>query len=208
MRGLTLVPILLVVLTLPGWAGCAPYGTSAEETRSVVDAYLAAQQARDLDRMMDLFADDASISTSQGGTWTGRDEIRAVLTNRVRSSFDVTTQRVEGTRGVWTQRVTRRVAGTPSTTAHEQAQATIERGKIARMLIEVGDAPSTQPTALAVSGPLETATGSGVLFIAGLWLWTLRRERPLGSTAHGQMIQGLAAYVERRRTPGRSEHLA
>ena len=49
--------------------------TEAQDLRAVADAYLAAFEARDLDRCLSLFADEASIDF-QSGLYEGREGVR------------------------------------------------------------------------------------------------------------------------------------
>lgn len=79
MRRLPLV--LLVVLTLIETATLA-YAQSAEG-ESVLKAREAALSARDLDAVLNLFADDALVVTSSGRIFTGREQIRSRVQDQV-----------------------------------------------------------------------------------------------------------------------------
>ena len=101
----------------------------------IISRYFAAQSARDFDRLLTLFSDDAEV-IDEGQTRRGRDEIRAWREN-VTSVYEYTTDLVEVTpsrEGQYTARV--HLEGNfPGGSVDLRYRFTLERDAISRLEI-------------------------------------------------------------------------
>jgi ketosteroid isomerase-like protein len=102
----------------------------------VITSYLEAHQARDLDRAIERYTADASV-TDEGRTYNGPDEIRAWL-SRSASEFTYTIE-ITGATKLSDDRydVSHHLEGNfPGGTADLHFRFTLRDGRIARLVIE------------------------------------------------------------------------
>jgi limonene-1,2-epoxide hydrolase len=190
--------LALLMLTL---VGCASNIAGQEDPAWVVEKFLAARQARNLDAAMDCFVEQPEIRTSLGIAWAGRDQVRAIVAYRLTDTYTVGEMRIAGNRATWSEHVRRSVAGSPVAMFDEDVEAVVMDGHITSLMTYVGGAhpPSAvdeaKPARLDLLVPLSTL----VLVAAAVMVWPAPPP-PLHAprVASGQLLNGLRDYVARR----------
>jgi hypothetical protein len=196
-RLLALTWLLLAVVA------CTPTRDRNADAASVVDSFIAARQARDLEATMACFVDQPEMRSSLGVGWTGRDAVRAIMAYRLTDTYALSSDvRAVGDRAIWTEHVRRGVAGSPAAVFDEDVEAIVVNGRIASLITYGGGAhptlagESVEGPALAnLFVPLTT-----LFLVAGAVLaWppaTGVQQTPAPLSTH--LIDGLRDYVARR----------
>ena len=196
-----MLPLLLIAMA------CGARDTSAPEasTSAVVEAFLAARSARNLDATMDAFGQQPELRSSQGIYWSGRDAVRAIMVYRLQDTYTVSDRKTVGNRVTWTEHVARPIAfGAPPANFDEDVEATVVDGRIASLVTSLGGARALQlketvPAPAEV--PLSTqllAPLSIVLIVLAILVWPPREAAPPRPSQTGHLLRGLRAYVDRR----------
>src|SRR5919108_57090 len=201
--------LVLVGLVMLGLAGCvqaqAPAATvpaAASEAGRVVEAFLAARAARDLDATMANFDEAPELRSSQGINWSGRDAVRAIMAYRLLDTYTVGERQVSGNKVTWREHVRRTIAsGAPPANFDEDVEATVVAGRITSLVTYLGGMRAQEPSpALAEPtsplAPLLVPLSIGLLVLAVIiWPWpdsTEAAPRPRGN----QLLSGLQRYAE------------
>jgi SnoaL-like domain len=182
--------------------GCGRGAAADQETKIVVEGFLAARAVRNLDAMMDCFAERPEMHSSLGVGWTGRDAVRAIMAYRLTDTYTVGDLHVSGNRATWTEQVRRVVAGSPPATFEEDVEAVVEGGRIASLVTYMG---GSHPSATVEATPQLSPTTdllvpiSIALLMAAVLVWP-PAETPFDArrAATGHLLNGLRDYVARR----------
>jgi hypothetical protein len=200
--------VAAAALSLLALTACAPQPPGpATDTAAVVERFIAARQARNLDAAMACFGDQPELRSSVGIGWSGRDAVRGIIAYRLSDTYTVGTVNVVGKRATWSENVRRTVAGSPPAIFDEAIEVTIEGGRIARLVTYVGDARLLS-TLLAESGATGTSPTSTrdlvvplavlVLVASSVLVWPERVAQPAQHAPHARLLAGLREYVARR----------
>ena len=208
MRATVFAALLAVVL-----AGCSSARTTvtnSDDPRLVVAQFLAAREARNLEDMMDCFAEQPELHSSLGVGWTGREAVRTIIAYRLNDAFIVGDLRVRGNRVAWAEHVTRAPDGTRQITGtaagpsvyDQEVEAVVVGGRIVSLITYLGGArPALDTVAADVGSPpgdLLVPLTVLVLVAASVLVWpSADRVRPPVSRT-GHLMSGLQEYVARR----------
>jgi hypothetical protein len=191
--------LLCAVLLL---AGIACVQAPKEDVSGVVENFIAARDARNLEATMGWFVDQPEMRSSLGVGWTGRDAVRAIMAYRLTDTYTLISDvRVVGNRAVWSEQVRRGVAGSPAAVFDEDVEAIVDRGRIVSLETFVGGSHPTlaaepvQRSALAdLFVPLTT-----LCLVAGAVLaWPSSGGVQTRYPVSTHLIDGLRDYVARR----------
>jgi hypothetical protein len=211
--------LVLLGLGCLGLAGCAlgQPPPAADDAGTVVETFLAARAARDLDATMATFDDVPEIHSSRGINWSGRDAVRAIMAYRLLDSYSVGERHVSGNIVTWTEHVRRALtSGGPPANFDEDVEATVGGGHIKRLVTSLGAVRAAgQPLAEGIAPsptpaertspvtPLVVPLSIGLLILAVLvWPWSENEVRRVPS---GRLLVGLRRYAESHAVQGQQE---
>jgi len=199
---------LLVVIVGSGCAAAAAAPpASAAEAGAVVESFLAARAARDLDATMAAFDAVPELRSSQGINWSGRDAVRAIMAYRLLDTYTLGDRYVVGDTVTWTEHVRRTVAaGSPPANFDEDVEATVVRGRIKSLVTYLGGmrlpepmtarvtAPATAQAPAPAPNPLVLPLSIALLVLAVL-IWPRTAAEPRRAPS-GALLDGLRRYAE------------
>ena len=209
--GLRLLLGSLLVVLSGGCAAPSPSASaSAAEAGAVVEAFLAARAARDLDATMAAFDDVPELKSSQGINWSGRDAVRAIMAYRLLDTYTLGDRHVAGDTVTWTEHVRRTVAaGAPPANFDEDVEATVARGRIKSLVTYLGG--MRRPASIAATAPV-TASATAperppnplvlplsiALLVLAVLIWprASAEPRPPRRAPSGALLDGLRRYAE------------
>lgn len=206
MRSWTLA-IALAAIALVACQHSQP-NPSASDAGKVVDAFIAARDARDLDATMASFGDSPELRSSQGINWSGRDAVRAIMAYRIQDTYIVGERHVSGDTVTWAEHVRRSIAsGSPPANFDEQVEATVTGGRIQSLVTYLGarraqvtsDTATTEPVSPAASLLLPASI---VLLVLAVMVWPAGSGAPHRASS-GRLLVELRRYAESHATQGR-----
>jgi len=209
--GVLWVALVLATLAALAATACAPPQlTSSDDAARVVEDFIAAREARDLDATMASFGDSPELRSSQGVNWSGRDAVRAIMAYRLQDTYTLGDRHVSGDTVTWAEHVRRTVSGaTPPANFDEEVEATVVGGHIQRLVTYLGGrrgasaaAASGEPITLSVPWVLPLSLGL-LLFAAVVWPRSQSRLPPRQS--NGQMLLALRRYAQSHDTQSSEE---
>jgi hypothetical protein len=189
---------LLIVVTTGCAAAPAPSGSTAE-AGAVVEAFLAARAARDLEATMAAFDEVPELRSSQGINWSGRDAVRAIMAYRLLDTYTLGDRHVVGNTVTWTEHVRRTIAsGSPPANFDEDVEAVVVRGRIKSLVTYLGGM-RLPPTVTATvpepaPNPLVLPLSIALLVLAVL-IWPRAAAEPR-RVPSGALLSGLRRYAE------------
>ena len=193
-------------------AGCSSGRTTVgtDDARLVVAQFLAAREARNLEAMMDCFAEQPELHSSLGVGWTGREAVRTIIAYRLNDAYVVGDLHVRGNRVAWAEHVTRAPDGTRQITGaasgpavyDQEVEAVVVGGRIVSLITYLGGARPAIDTVAAdvVSPPGDLLVPLSVLVLVAtsVLVWpSADRIRPAVPKT-GHLMSGLQEYVARR----------
>ena len=171
------------------------------EPIAVLDALLAARNARDIDTALALFTDNATIS-DRAQMYSGREEIRRFLQtigSRGRNVLAVS-RNVRGERVTWTERFSGAQSG-----PDVRVEAVIREGRIRSLVYApLGNSARVEPSPAAGSLPPLLAPGVVLVLVAGVAVVMSIGGAPRQTAAgrpSGAMVAGLRAWTAARKPP-------
>jgi len=191
----------IVVLGLLAVGGCAWAAEPGADAGGVVQRFIQARGAGNLDATMDCFAESPEMRSSLGVGGTGRDAVRAIMAARLANAYTVGDLRVEGNQVVWSEHVRRNVWGAPVANFDEDVVATVVGGRISSLVTYVGGAhPPTvaAPKLVSLSTDVLVPLGTLLLVAAAVLAWPQTPPLQPRRTTTGHLLAGLRDYVARR----------
>jgi hypothetical protein len=185
-------------------SACRPLGQSGGNPTAVVQRFLAAREARNLDATMDCFASEPEMRTTLGVTWVGRDAVRALMAYRLADSYAVGELQVTGNKASWTEHVRRAVSGSQPAAFDQDVEATVVDDRITSLATyNRGSRPTAQASLETSAQPIRGAdllVPAATLLLIGamVLLWPTRPRLEVRARPQGQLLAGLREYVARR----------
>jgi hypothetical protein len=210
LRAVRYLGVLIGAVALAATACGQPQTTNSADAARVVDQFIAAREARDLDATMASFAAAPELRSSQGINWSGRDAVRAIMAYRLQDTYTVGDRHVSGNTVTWAEHVRRTVAaGSPPANFDEDVEATVVDGHIQSLVTYLGTrrapaAPAAVGEPITPAVPWVLPVSVGLVVFAAL-IWPTSRSSVPPRQSSGRLLVGLRRYAESHGTQSPEE---